>query len=230
MLTKARIFAAFALCTVLASCSSERPLHMVRSDGEFAAKTGDYPKAINDLGEYIRRKPEAHDVRYELAKAYIDAGQPRQAIEELTVCLDTKPLNDDYLDAMARALYDAGERDALTLRLRQNASERGRISDYIRLGKWSARLGNADEAKEALLTAAKLDGGNNLAPQLALADFYGGLNDRKNQVRRIRMAYFIAPMDAEVLKRIAEVGETPGPTFALKPEELTFDTPRVPAK
>lgn len=215
------IAAVLALAATLTGCG-ERPLHIVRSDGEFAYKTGNYEKAQADFGEFVRRKPEEHEVRYELAKAYIAGGQARQAIEELTVCLDVKPLNDDYMDAMAQALYDAGDRDALAARLRQNASERGRVSDYIRLGTWSAKVGNADEAKEALLTAAKIDGGNTLKPQLALADFYGSVGDKRNQLRRVRMAYFIDPTNADVIRRAGELGEKPGPTFALKPEEFSI--------
>jgi len=218
-----RSFAALApILLVLVSCGTKRPLHIILSDGEFAYKTGQYDKAIADFGEYVERKPEAHEARYELALSYLGAGEPRKAVEELNICLDVKPLNDDYLNAYAKALYEAGERDALSAKLRQYASERGRVSDYIRLGEWSAKLGNADEAKEALLTAAKLDQGMHVAPQLALADFYASVGDRKSEVRRVRMAYFIDPASKAVLDRVAALGETPGPTFPLKPEEYVI--------
>jgi len=117
-------------------------------------------------------------------------------------------LNDEYLDALSQAKYDANERDALTTLLRRNASERGRISDFTRLGQYSARLGNVDEAKESLLTAAKLDGGKSTGPQLALADFYASVGDKKTQTRRLRMAYFIAPANPEVVKKLMALGET----------------------
>jgi len=215
-----RSFAALApILLALVSCGTKRPLHVILSDGQFAYKTGHYDKAIADFGEYVERKPEEHQARYELALSYLGAGEPRKAVEELNICLDVKPLNDDYLNAYAKALYESGEHDALMAKLRQYASERGRVSDYIRLGEWAAKLGNADEAKEALLTAAKLDQGMHVGPQLALADFYGSVADKKNQVRRVRMAYFIDPLSPAVLERAAALGETPGPTFALKPEE-----------
>ncbi|MBL9000405.1 MAG: hypothetical protein JNK25_04645 [Phycisphaerae bacterium] len=201
------------------ACGGQRPLHVILKDGEFASKTGQYDKAIADLGEYVARKPEEHRVRYELALAYIGAGQPRKAVEELNICLDVKPLNDDYLNAYARALYDSGERDALLLILRRYAAERGRVSDYIRLGEWSSRIGNADESKEALLTAAKIDQGLNIGPQLALANFYASVGDKRQEVRRVRMAYFIDPTSKAVLDYARRLGEVPGPTFPLKPEE-----------
>lgn len=216
--------AGLALATLagLASCGSQKPLHIVKADGEFAYRTQNFEAAIESYEEFVRRKPEDADMRHELARSYIGAGRPRRAMEEMIICLDVKPLNDAYLDTLSQAMYDAGERDALTARLRQNASERGRVSDYTRLGRWSARLGNPDEAKDALLTAARLDGGRSLGPQLELADFYGSLGDTANQVRRIRMAYFIDPTNAEVTRRIRDVGEIAGPTFPLKPTEFVL--------
>jgi tetratricopeptide (TPR) repeat protein len=220
-LVKAALLSGLALATLagLGACGNQKPLHIVKSDGEFAYRTQNYEAAIESYEEFTRRKPENADMRHELARSYLAAGMPRRAMEEAIVCLDVKPLNDAYLDTLAQAMFDAGERDALTSRLRQNASERGRVSDYIRLGRWSAKLGNPDEAKDALLTAARLDGGRSLAPQLELADFYGSLGDTRNQVRRIRMAYFIDPSDSRVTQRIRDVGEIAGPTFPLKPEE-----------
>lgn len=217
--TVRQFIAPLLAAAILSACGTQRPLHILHSDGQFAYKTGNYQEAIADLSAYVVRKPEEHQVRYELALAYIGAGEPRKAVEELNICLDVKPLNDAYMDAYAQALYDAHEYDALTTRLRQNASERGRVSDYIRLGKWSAKLGNADEAKEALLTAAKLDQGMTVGPQLALADFYASVGDKKNEIRRVRMAYFISPTNHEVLDHVHALGELPGPTFPLKPEE-----------
>ena len=127
-------------------CGAQRPLHIVKRDGDAAYKSGDYAKAQADYGEYVNRKPEAHQLRYDLARAYVADGRARSAIEELTIALDVSPLNDDYLDLQAKAMFEADERDALTTLLRRNASERGRVSDFIRLGEYSARLGNADEA------------------------------------------------------------------------------------
>ena len=81
-------------------------------------------------------------------------------------------------------------------------------------------MGNADEAQQALLTAAKLDAGKTINPQRALADFYGSVGDRERQVRRLRMAYHIEPANAELLREIRRVGEIPGPSFGIPPEEL----------
>jgi tetratricopeptide (TPR) repeat protein len=203
--------------TILAGCSSERPMHVLRADGEFAYEHGHYDQAKADLGEYVRRRPEAIDVRYELAKVYTASGQPKEAIEQLNVALDVEPLNDNFLDAQAEAMFKAGQRDALTSLLSRNAAERGRVTDYLRLGAYSARMGNADEAQQALLTAAKLDAGRSVVPQRALADFYGSLGDRSKQLSHLRLAYSIEPTNEDTIKEIRRLGEIPGPGFATVP-------------
>ena len=213
---------ALFVSALLAGCGGQRPLHIVKREGDAAYKAGDYTKAQAEYAEYIRRKPETHQLRYDLAKAYIADGRARSAIEELTIALDVAPLNDDYLDLQARAMFEADERDALTTLLRRSASERGRVSDFIRLGTYSAKLGNADEAKESLLTAAKIDGGKTLAPQLALADFYGSVGDKASRTRRLRMAYFIDPGNENTIRQLVELGEQPRPGLGLKPEEYAL--------
>ena len=41
----------------------------------------------------------------------------------------------------------------------------------------------------------------------------------ERQVRRLRMAYYIEPANAELLREIRRVGEIPGPSFGIPPEE-----------
>lgn len=211
----------------LIGCSNQKPLHILKRNGDAAFRGGDYATAEENYAEYVRRKPETHSLRADLARAYLADGRPREAISQLSVALDVSPLNDEYLDLLAQAMLAADERDALITLLRRNAAERGRVSDYIRLGQYSLALGNPDEARESLLTAAKLDGGNTLKPQLALADFYESVGDKKLQTRRLRMAYFIDPSSEEVVQKLIALGETPVPGFGLKPEEFLL-TPYVP--
>lgn len=219
----ARMMAVCGLAVAVGvGCSGQRPLDIVKSSAEFNAEHGNYAEAKKDFEEYIRRKPEAVDVRYEHAKALIAAGEPRAAMGELNTCLDVFPMNDDYLDALAQAMYDANERDALTALLARNASERGRVSDFVRQGVYAWKIGNVDEAQQALKTAAKLDNGEHLAPYRILADFYGSLHNRPMQVRALRMAYAIQPANKDTLAEIRRIGEIPGPSFALRPSEITL--------
>lgn len=207
---------------VLAGCTSQRPLRKVLVDADFAARQGDYAAANRDYSYYISKRPEAVEVRHRYGKSLTAAGHPRLAIEQLNICTDVEPLNDEYLDAEADAMFKAGEREALQALLARTASERGRVRDYVRQGVYAVRLGNLDEAQQALLTAAKLDRGRSHQVQLALAEFYGSLGDRAKQVRRVRMAYYIQPNNPDVQATARALGEVTGPTFGLPPEEVTL--------
>ena len=99
------------------------------------------------------------------------------------------------------------------------ASERGLVTDYIRLGQYATKIGNPDEGVLALKNAAAIDKGQTAAPQIALADFYQLHKDRVNEVRRLRMALYIEPKNKVVLGRLLELGQVPGPSLATVPEE-----------
>ena len=200
-------------------CNSQRPLHVVERDARYAASKGDYEKAKADWSEFLTRKPDAVEKRLELAKAYNALGDHTMAVEQLTVAGDVDPMNDIYLDAQADSLFRKNERDALTVLLTRATTERGRASDYLRLAKYTQLLGNPDEAQQALLTAAKIDGGRTVGPQLALADFYQTRGDTAKSVQRLRMAYFLEPENKTITQRIRAAGEIPGPSFALWPTE-----------
>lgn len=207
-----------AACS-LPGCAKDRPLHVIHSDALFALDHGNYASAKADLATYVERRPDEPQARYEYALALLGMHEPRPAAEQLNICLDVDPLNDRYVEAQARALYEAGDRERLIEILARNCSERGRVRDYLLRAKYSQLLGNLDEAKEALKTAAKLDRGTTVKPQRALADFYASIGDREKQIARLRMAYFIQPDDPELLAEIRRVGEIPGPSFGLRPEE-----------
>lgn len=203
----------------LGGCQTQRPLFAIMKEGKFALDHQNYQQARDDFAEYVDRRPDAVDARYLYGRALIETNQPREAIEQLNIAVDVAPLNDDYLDAQAEAMYRANEREALTVLLARAASERGRVSDYLRLGRYAQRLGSLDEAQQAFLTAAKLDLGRTASVQRNLADFYGSVGDKEKQVRRLRMAYYLTPQDDELVKEIRRVGEIPGPSFAMQPEE-----------
>jgi tetratricopeptide (TPR) repeat protein len=207
------------LVLVLAACSSNRSLDYVEKSGDKAYARGDYELARKEYKEYVDRRPGKARVQYALGTAYIALGQPRAAVECFSVAHDLDPANDTYTEAMAEALYTAGDRGRLYEFLRRLTEQPGGVEDYTRLGRYSAKLGDADEAQTALLTAAKIDGGTTIGPQMALADFYAGIQDRSNALTRLRMALYIEPTNPEIAARIRELGEIPGPSYALPPEE-----------
>lgn len=205
---------------VMSGCSGQRPLHVVKDSAERLYMLDRYEDAIPDLVEYNDRKPNDAEMRYKLGMAYINTGQPKLARQHMNVAVDVAPSVDRYMDGYAEALQKSGESDQMLLALRQRANDRGTVADYLRLGQYASRVGHADEALVALKTAARLDAGRTVEPQLALASFYGAVNDRANEVRRLRMATWIAPANKIAEERLRELGEIPGPAQAIQPEEL----------
>jgi tetratricopeptide (TPR) repeat protein len=213
------VLAATLLPSILASCGGQRPLNVVMRDGKTALRGGDAAKAATDFGEYVERKPDVLEARYGLARGLMGSGRSREAVEHLIFCLDVDPLNDEYADALAEAMYDSNERDGLTAFLARHAAERGRPSDFIRQGTYAQKLGNPDEAQQAFKTAAKLDQGRSVRVQRTLANFYGSVGDSKRRVERLRMAYWLNPADEGLVDEIRAAGEIPGPTFGIMPTE-----------
>src|SRR5690606_29227347 len=107
---------------------------------------------------------------------------------------------------LARAYFETGRTDDLYRFLRGLTEARARVEDYIRLGEYAARLGDPDGAEHALLTAAKIDKGQTVAPQLALARFYRTIGDNANALKRYRMAYYLDPKDEAIARAIRELG------------------------
>jgi tetratricopeptide (TPR) repeat protein len=213
------------LLVALAGCGGTRPLHVVQRDGDHFYNTKRWDLAVENYSEYLQRAPDNNVVRMKLGEAQMFGGDPRPAIENLKIALDVDPLNDRIADSTAEALYQSGEREALTTFVHRMASERGRVKDYLRIADYMNRVGHADEAQTALVAASKISQGNNFDVQWALVNFYKNRGDADRTIERLRMAYFLQPENAEVLSAIREMGEIPGPSFALAPREM--DVPRV---
>ena len=210
---------ALSAALLLTACNGQRPLHVLHDDAQIAAKARNYEKARADFEEYLNRRPDDPAIRYELSQVCMGQGDYKEAVRQLTIASDVQPLNTKYIDGLAEAMFQAGEKDTLTNYLARLSRERAGVADYNRQGVYAAKLGNVDEAQQAFLTAAKLDQGMNVGPQLALSDFYGSLGDRDKQVTRLRMAYYIDQANPGVIERAHALGETLGPAFMRFPAE-----------
>jgi len=209
---------AFA-CLLLSACTSQRPLPMVRDAGDRAMARGDVQTANTNYAEYVERKPGESEVQLAYAKTLLATGEPAKAVEHATLAYDQHPGDDDYIETLARALYESHRTDDLYRFLRGLTQGRGHVSDYLRLGQYSAKLGDADGAEHAFLTAAQLDHGQHSAAQLALADLYTSIGAKERALTRLRMALYVDRNNTEITKRLRELGEIPGPSLALQPEE-----------
>lgn len=215
-------FWAFGLAAALAivsGCQTQRPVGLLQRDGEQAMLRGEPQEAIGYYQEWVDRQPQRADAQHALGEALLEAGRPSEAVGPLTVAWDHDQDNEEYFDDMAAAMRAAGRDQTLIGTLQTNATEKGRLVDYMRLGRNLQAMGLMDEAHQALKTAADIDAGRTVEPQLAFADFYRQLDRPQEEIRRLRMAYAIDPTDERVLARIHALDMIPGPSLALPPEE-----------
>jgi len=208
------------LAAFLTGCA-QRSLPAVRESGDRAFNKGDFASAAVDYKEYTERKPGEAAVQLQYAKTLLKLDEPVPAVEHASIAYDQHPTDEDYIETRAQALFEAKKTEELDRFLRGLCQGHGQPSDYIRLGRYSQKMGDADSAQTAFKTAARVDGGKSMAPQMALADFYRSINDKENEMQRLRMCYYLDPKDPKISQRIRDLGEIPGPSLALPPAEAS---------
>ncbi|MBL8764366.1 MAG: hypothetical protein JNM07_08870 [Phycisphaerae bacterium] len=196
-----------------------RGLVGVRETGDRYYVTKDYQQALDNYQEYVDRAPGNPYVHAQMGRTYMALGQFPAACEQLRIAHSVDRRSDEITESLCEALLGAGQQEELYRLTRQIAEENQGVQDYFRLARFSMKMNDADEARRALLTAAKLDGGKTVRPQLALAEFYASVGDERNAVQRLRMAYFIEPGNARTNELIRTFGQVPGPTFGVPPQE-----------
>ncbi|MGP1272681.1 MAG: tetratricopeptide repeat protein [Phycisphaerales bacterium] len=211
--------AMLSLAVALAGCESQPSPQTLKYRGDLAMEKRDYATAVEWYQQYFQRIPVDAEARYSLGTAYLGLGQPAMAREEFILGMETDTDVTPYIEGIASALVAMGQRDELFRLLRRQAEQTRNPDDFIRYGKFAALVGDIDVAEEALLTAARIDEGRTLEPQLALADLYRSIGDGPRELSRLRMALFIDPENEEISARIAELGEVAGPAFVLQPVE-----------
>jgi predicted Zn-dependent protease len=205
--------------TILAGCNTPRALPRVKEQGDRAYRQGQYDQARKEYEEYVSRKPGEAEVELQLARTLLELDQAHEALGHAQQAFDLRPGEEPYIETYAEALLASEKSDQLYRFLRGLAQDRGQVADYVRLGRFTARMGDADGAEHALNRAAELDRGQTTAPQIALADFYKSIGDKEHEKQRLRMALYLDPTNQEVMARLRALGEIPGPSLALKPAE-----------
>lgn len=213
------ILALFLVALPACKSNQQRALHMVEREGEHAYKLGDYTTAAADWREVVDRHPGMWNARVWLAKSYLALGEPKQAREQLEVAYTIKPLNNEVLDLLATAMLESEDFDAMSAELRRLAEDRNTVSDWMRYGTYLQKAGDYDTAEVALLTAARIDGGQRVECQIALATLYSDAGDDKKTVARLKNALYLAPNDPQIIGTLRSYGEIPGPTLAIVPPE-----------
>lgn len=224
-----RLFTGAVLAAMfsVSACQTQRPLEYVRESGNKHFSQQRYSSALADFQEYVERAPGDARANYDMGRTLLELGRIPESIPYFWVAYDVDSLRKEYVDGLAEALcraaetapVDLGERAELYRFLNSRVRQFPTTEEFLRLGKYAERLGDADEALTAYLTAARIDQGQSLAPQLALAEFYLARGDREEGMRRLRMALHLDLQNPEIAARIRSLGEIPGPTFALTPAE-----------
>jgi len=208
---------------LLTACSTGRSDLAIREKGDREFNRGNYEVARVQYLEYSKLRPGRHDVLHNLGICALETGRTDEALHFLRLSYDLEPQYTSYVDALAEAMYRAAKYDELYELLRERTRQPGAVDDFLRLGKYAEKMGDPDEAETALRTAAKLDRGQTVQPQLALANFYENMGDSEMELLRLRMALFLTPKNEKIQERIRLLGHIPGPTFAIAPEELGPD-------
>ncbi len=212
------IVLALAALTLL-GCAGPRGLNVVRDSGDKAYRFQQYELARAEYEEVVSRDPADWEYRAKLGETLLLLGEPVAAREHLAVAHELRPRNQEILDDYSRAMLASEDFDTLHATLLNRARETQAPEDYVRLGLYDLRAGDADSAERALITAARLDEGLNPEPQLALATFYETVGDETQALRRLRMALFTDLENREAIDRLRALGKIPGPTYALPPLE-----------
>jgi predicted Zn-dependent protease len=201
-----------------AGCA-QRGLVAVRDSGDEHFKYGEYDAALKDYQEYIDRRPGNAHVHEMLGNTYLKLNETGLACEQLKLAHTLRMEDDEIFASLCEGLYADKKYDDLNRLLRERTIDRGRMQDWALLAKYSERLGDRDEAQRAWLTAAKVDGGRSVVPQLGLARLYKSVGDLGRARTRAAMAYYCDPTNGEVAALARELGEVPGPTFGVPPIE-----------
>lgn len=201
----------------LLGCEGYRPAEMVRAEANDLYFDGRYAEAQPLYEEVVDRRAADAEAHYELGRNLLALGRPSAAREQMVLAYNLEPDNMTYFDGLAQAYVAAGDEEQLFNALEHQIQDRGGVADYLRLGRYAQRLGHADEAERALLGAAEIDDGQTREPQEALAAFYRSIGDTENEIRRLRMLLWFDRTDREVVGRLRELGEVPGPTLVLEP-------------
>ena len=89
---------------------------------EVALTTGDYLSAIESLKQAVRLRPQAIEIRVELAEVYTLAKNPHQAVEQYWQCWELSDnVNDKlrFVRPLSNAYYDMGRQQELSEKLQQ---------------------------------------------------------------------------------------------------------------
>lgn len=185
-----------------------------------AEQLGDDAQALELWREYIERRPHEAMARYRLGTLLLRTGRPQDAADNLWVAHDLKPARIDYLEALADALLQSGEQDAMFQLLRDTIDEGGLAEGHLRMARFALRAGLVDEAEESLRIAAAIVGTESDVPYRLLADLARQTGDKQREITAWRRVLWFDTADPQANARLEQLDIIPGPSIALPPDSV----------
>ncbi|MCA9294174.1 MAG: tetratricopeptide repeat protein [Phycisphaerales bacterium] len=207
-----------AVGLLLAGCATPSHVHVTR--GNDAYTHGDYQAALDHYTDALVNRGGNIDARIGLAKAYLKLNQPAHAREQMEMAYSLYPQDPQVLDLLSESMIASGDVAGMQALLASNAQHTNAPEDWLRLGRHLMNAGDLDEAKQAMLLAARVDGGRTAKYQVALAELAAKAGDAQTAKQRYRMALFADPMNEQVKTALRKMGEIPGPGIAIQPTEM----------
>ena len=196
-----------------------RSIEALRIYADTALKNGQAEDAVLYMREVSRRLPTSVPDAVGLGRAYLAAGRATSAREQFIIARELDPTSIPALEGLADAFL-ANQQLSETYRvLEEQASRTNLVEDHARIARYAEILGDIDRAEQALIVAARLDRGQSVERQMALADLYRRVGNAEKELYRLRTALFLAPGDEDISDRIRGLGEIPGPTAEIRPPE-----------
>ncbi len=122
-----------------------------------AKQSGNYDSAIDSLKQALRLRPEAIDIRSELASTYKLAGKPRQALAQYWRCWELSDTVNDklaFVKPLSEAYYDLGRRGEFEEKLKQlSKSNTSSVGPVIALAELYRMEGDLPSARFQLARA-----------------------------------------------------------------------------
>ncbi|MBL4697227.1 MAG: hypothetical protein JKX70_00185 [Phycisphaerales bacterium] len=204
-------------CSTVDKVQRTLALNDLHIQAAVAEDQGDDAKAYELWSEYVDRRPNSVLAEYRLGMVETRLGKYEQAASHLRIAHDLEPGNIVYINALADVLVLGNRTDSLMKLLRETMEEGEAGSGYLRLASYAQRVGQMDEAHEALLLAVAQNLGQSPVPYLALADFAGTLGDQPMEIEYLRYVLWFDQSDPTILDRLESMGMITGPSLAVKP-------------
>lgn len=201
---------------------AQTPNFILHQRARTAMASGNLQAAEANLGQALSQQPGDWKANYLLALVRLQQNRPldAQLLAEHAMTQNPDGQTSPYiLDALAEALLQQNQPVALTSFLKQTASERQTPYDFLRAGKFLAKLGDKDGSELAFRKAARIARADDPTPYVFMADFYESINDAQRAQIALRRAHYVVPNDYNINQRLRGYGLIPGPTIALPPEE-----------